>query len=506
MKKGILLLATALMFPFNTFAAPPEGVGGGAPSGGGGQTSGVIYQYIDGEIQNLQNQLDTIELTPGPQGEQGIQGETGPIGPAGADGADGATGAVGATGPAGADGATGPQGEQGIQGEVGPEGPQGAQGPRGLTGATGSTGPQGPQGTAGADGLAGADGADGESGMDSADGVYITAVITTTFNEQDALEISGANLHDGSNPVVTLAEIPLTVLDLVDATGEVVIVSFPPTIAGSFLLSLSNSQGESQFDMAVPPWELNGVDTYYTQGNVGIGTTNPASKLDVNGGIKIGNETADCTSSIAGAIRFNGTSFEGCDGAAWVALSAPGSGGDDSGSGGGDSGSGDVFYAPGDTGPAGGIVFHITDADGLHGLEAAPGDQDLWGRVRWGCYGTSIAGAYGIAVGTGAQNTEAILAGCSEAGIAAEIADAYTLNGYSDWFLPSLDELMWLHDIWKASGEGGFEGKYYWSSTEYDPEHAYYWSFGGRDAPWYNKDQGGGGSWVGPSVRAVRVF
>ena len=36
---------------------------------------------------------------------------------------------------------------------------------------------------------------------------------------------------------------------------------------------------------ATGPWGLNGNDTYYTDGNVGIGTTTPAEKLDVNGSI-----------------------------------------------------------------------------------------------------------------------------------------------------------------------------------------------------------------------------
>ena len=40
-----------------------------------------------------------------------------------------------------------------------------------------------------------------------------------------------------------------------------------------------------------------------------------------------------------------------------------------------------VTYEIGDTGPAGGIVFYVTDG-GLHGLEAAPEDQD---RGEWGC-------------------------------------------------------------------------------------------------------------------------
>ena len=75
---------------------------------------------VDGDL-NLQQQIDTIELTPGPQGIQG------PVGPAGADGADGIDGAPG---PAGADGADGAQGPQG------PAGPAGADGEDGLDCAT----------------------------------------------------------------------------------------------------------------------------------------------------------------------------------------------------------------------------------------------------------------------------------------------------------------------------------------------------------------------------------
>ena len=54
-------------------------------------------------------------------------------------------------------------------------------------------------------------------------------------------------------------------------------------------------------------------------GNVGIGTTNPSTKLDVAGGVKVGNETV-CDSSRAGTIRWTGTDFQGCNGTIWLAL------------------------------------------------------------------------------------------------------------------------------------------------------------------------------------------
>ena len=119
-------------------------------------------------------------------------------------------------------------------------------------------------------------------------------------------------------------------------------------------------------------------------------------------------------------------------------------------------------YQIGDTGPAGGIVFHVT---GCGGLEAAPEDQST--GVKWGCIGIELTGADGTAVGTGAQNTADILAGCNESPIAAEIADSYSLNGYKDWFLPSKDELHLMYINLHLNGLGGFvEGPQYWSSSE----------------------------------------
>ena len=120
--------------------------------------------------------------------------------------------------------------------------------------------------------------------------------------------------------------------------------------------------------------------------------------------------------------------------------------------GGSGSNTGSTLYAVGDTGPAGGIVFYITDG-GLHGLEAAPVDQSA--SAAWGCFGVPFAGADGTDIGTGAQNTADILAGCGETPIAADIAAGYTLNGFSDWFLPSKDELKELYLQKDVVGEIG---------------------------------------------------
>jgi hypothetical protein len=171
---------------------------------------------------------------------------------------------------------------------------------------------------------------------------------------------------------------------------------------------------------------------------------------------------------------------------AW--LTACGSGSDSSGD----------SYDIGDTGPAGGKVFDITDG-GKHGLEAAPVDQAVphASGAEWGCRGTLIPGADETAYGTGAQNTADILAGCMDTPIAADIAAGYSLNGFSDWFLPSGDELRIMY--FNRGVVGGFDSNPYWSSSESSGDGAWAHDFrfgftasAFKDAPF--------------GVRAIRAF
>ena len=150
----------------------------------------------------------------------------------------------------------------------------------------------------------------------------------------------------------------------------------------------------------------------------------------------------------------------------------------------------------------GGIVAYILqagdpgyDANVPHGLIAAPSDQST--GAQWGCYGTVLSGADGTAIGTGNQNTIDIMNGCSTAGIAARICGDLVLNGYSDWYLPSKDELNKLY--LNRTAIGGFAAAYYWSSSEYYPNGAWSPDFtnGYQDASLKN------GAYY---VRAVRAF
>lgn len=166
---------------------------------------------------------------------------------------------------------------------------------------------------------------------------------------------------------------------------------------------------------------------------------------------------------------------------------------------------GPCHYAIGDTGPAGGFVFYVTDA-GLHGMEAARKDQG--NAASWGCYGILIVGADGISIGTGLQNTLDILniqTGCNVPNTAGTIANGYTLNGYSDWFLPSRDELNLMYATIgqgapaPLTNVGGFANADYWSSTEGDNVTAWFQHF-----PSGSQFIKGRGSVI--SVRAIRAF
>jgi hypothetical protein len=130
-------------------------------------------------------------------------------------------------------------------------------------------------------------------------------------------------------------------------------------------------------------------------------------------------------------------------------------------------------YVPGDTGPAGGLIFYVNPnaaADGWRYLEAAPFDQSA--GAKWGCFRRAIAGARGTAIGTGKQNTADMLAACSEPGTAAHLCATFALNGVSGWFLPSRDELAAMYRALRTAGAGDFrdggmpDNVSYWTSSQ----------------------------------------
>ena len=149
----------------------------------------------------------------------------------------------------------------------------------------------------------------------------------------------------------------------------------------------------------------------------------------------------------------------------------------------------------------GGIVIWVDDT-GQHGLVCDLNDY----AAIWGCNGTEIVGADSLTVGSGLQNTEDILATCQTAGIAARVANDLVAQEYSDWYLPSKEELkyIWLNSFIISERSialgGGRLDAYYWTSSEYDADHAWCWDLKfGADDHSYSKE-------TPARVRAIRTF
>ena len=146
----------------------------------------------------------------------------------------------------------------------------------------------------------------------------------------------------------------------------------------------------------------------------------------------------------------------------------------------------------------GGKIVYI-DGTGQHGLIAAPSDQSTGDEVAivWHTTCDGVTGAIGIALGTGNANTNAIIAVYGTENNAAKLCADLVLGGYSDWYLPSKDELNQLY--LNKGAVGGFASVYYWSSTEYDNYDAWMQDFANGNQYCYLKYQT-------TCVRAVRAF
>ena len=135
-------------------------------------------------------------------------------------------------------------------------------------------------------------------------------------------------------------------------------------------------------------------------------------------------------------------------------------------------------YKIGDTGPAGGLIFY--DRGNFLGtwryLEAASADTEV--KRIWDQESNSI---YSItkerALGTGKQNTRKIMEVFNNRGggfnTATRECIEINLNGFNDWFLPSLDELSWMYGNLHRKGFGDFKNDHYWSSTQYNSSWIY---------------------------------
>ena len=169
--------------------------------------------------------------------------------------------------------------------------------------------------------------------------------------------------------------------------------------------------------------------------------------------------------------------------------------------------------------PVGGKIYYIDDtADGTYSFYDAegnvipsvavgdapamykvltPGTKDkyyvcnttlypnsIWTYYKNGDYVYNSLGATGTAIGTGKTNTDTVMAADNGAYITSDSkgystiwyqlsqARSLSLEGNTDWFIPSKDEM----DAVKTAGIISFNNKYIWSSSENSFNTAWYWT------------------------------
>ena len=147
----------------------------------------------------------------------------------------------------------------------------------------------------------------------------------------------------------------------------------------------------------------------------------------------------------------------------------------------------------------GGIIFYL-NSSGQHGLICASYDQST--TAKWNNGTNVITNATGTEIGTGQQNTDAIIKAQGVGSYAAQICNDLDLNGYNDWYLPSKMECFQMYfNLKTLKGIGNFSDVLYWSSTEASINNAFsqYSNDGYPPSGGYYKN-------AANAVRAVRAF
>jgi hypothetical protein len=502
------------------------------PAGGTNYTITGISQLLSVPYALHAKTAGSVELT----SEQiallkGAKGDQGEVGIAGVNGQDGVDGAPGVAGQDGADGLSayevavaagfvGMESEwlsslQGIQGE------RGAQGDQGEVGIAGANGQDGVDGTPG---VAGQDGADGLSAYEVA---VVAGFVGTKSEWLSSLQgIQGERGAQGEQGDPGVAFDDTQALTTKTWTSEKIHTELAGRVSQEAGKGLSTEDyttaekeklavitgtntGDQDLSGLAPKTTVDALENKLRVVEIKIAILNGSSIAEVLGNYYSVSELLAAGVSVLGLIDADVPVSDLIDAGAPVSdlLAASVSVSDLLVAG----VSVSDLIAAGATDPLligkeyqGGKIAYILqsgdpgyDANVVHGLIAAPSDQST--GIQWynGSYTTT--GATATALGTGLANTDAIITsqGPTDVNYAAGLARAYNGGGYSDWCLPSKDELNKL--FINQTAIGGFASAYYWSSTEYNDYNAWGQTFvSGYQANFVKSSAG--------RVRAVRSF
>ena len=114
-------------------------------------------------------------------------------------------------------------------------------------------------------------------------------------------------------------------------------------------------------------------------------------------------------------------------------------------------------YAPGDVGPAGGLIFYENPnyaTDGWRYLEAAPFDQSA--GAKWGCFRRRFPERAAPRSARASRTPPTCSRPVADPGTAAQLCATLQVNGIGGWFLPSRDELLLMYRHLRATGAAAF--------------------------------------------------
>jgi hypothetical protein len=344
----------------------------------------------------------------------------------------------------------GPEGPQGNQGPAGVDGINGTNGIDGVDGIDGAAGAQGNQGLPGTNGAVGATGPQGPIGNNGATGPQGNQGLPGT---NGAVGATGPQGPVGNN----------------GATGAQGNQGLPGTNGAVGATGLAGPQGLAGNDGATGPQGPAGSTG--AQGIQGFPGANGATGADGQGGVT----TAGSGINVTGAGTIASPYIVSATSPCGLAI-------------------GQTYQ--------GGIIFYL-DPSGCHGLIAAPSNQST--SATWWNGSYLDTRAYGSGLFEGKYNTQIINWIQGGASSAAAICGNLTLGVYSDWYLPSIEELNKMYqnigqgNALGLGNVGGFANFYYWSSTEYGNYDAWSQDFG-------NGNQTNGGKGFALFVRAIRAF
>ena len=345
----------------------------------------------------------------------------------------------------------------GPQGPAGPQGATGATGPQGPIGLTGATGPQGPTGATGPQGPAGNGFNNGTSNNQLMYWNGSTWVSLNPGNNGQILTICNGNLTWTNN-----GQCMGTISSLLCSSASV----------NGYLYSGISANGVS---VSIPYTGGNGgtysSQAFYSTGITGLTATINSGTLSTGNGSLFFNVTGIPSGSGIANFSF---SFNGQVCNISINVNTLGIGSIYQG--------GKIVYLfqPNDqdyvTGQTHGLIIPFA------AINSTPTNvNNNWGDLArvYGCQGVLI-GATATTIGTGLNNTSLIIGACNDSQSAAYLCDTLSVEGYNDWFLPSMDELAKVYQNYPLIG-GVYpsQSQGVWCSTEINSSLAYVCSFDG---------------------------